>query len=341
MNEATTDQTRDELKAMMQREKRYTVSSPPRGTLHSLRGVHEEDHGPHPWSSENRARLCQWIFEGTIPMARLLYSVFYLCKNIAPSSLDPTFTLRPCQYRTVVNYYGCEEDIASIAINHVDRYVAVAPATCQESRSLQLLVATSLILAIKTHTVQTGPRVTLSMMLRNCRGDVTIADLEDTEMKVLSVLDWMVHPPTPRGFLMLYCILLQDTYPAAVLEVVYDDSLAMCETILMAEDPTLRKHLPSVLAVAILHYSMENYEAIGSNLNGSISPLAELHRHGIYVQALESRRCVAELLDFFEPSDAEDMEYSIEEKDSFDGPDRMSSPVGVSSSRQSQRGRQE
>jgi hypothetical protein len=94
-------------------------------------------------------------------------------------------------------------EVVSIAMNHLDRYLAAFPSTVDKDL-FQLLAMTCLYLSIKLneykHLLIPGSTSSMDTILKLSRGFFTLEQMEKMEYNVLQRLQWHVHPPTAQIF---------------------------------------------------------------------------------------------------------------------------------------------
>jgi hypothetical protein len=116
-------------------------------------------------------------------------------------SLVLTFT---CVSSLVVDHFDLNREVVSIAMSHLDRYLASFTEEVDKNM-FQLLAMTCLYLSIKLNEYKhlLIPESTSSMdtILRLSRGVFTLSQMEQMEYEVLQRLRWHVHPPTPQLFM--------------------------------------------------------------------------------------------------------------------------------------------
>lgn len=104
----------------------------------------------------------------------------------------------------VVDHFGFDREVVSIALNYLDRVVAIkARELCGpiSRRDFQLIAVTCLYLAIKVHgetDVLEGPRrkLKINAFVELSRGLFQVETLERMEVEILASLNWRVNPPT-------------------------------------------------------------------------------------------------------------------------------------------------
>jgi hypothetical protein len=103
-----------------------------------------------------------------------------------------------------VDHFDLNREVVSIAMNHLDRYLATFTEEVDKNM-FQLLAMTCLYLSIKLNEYKhlLIPESTSSMdtILRLSRGAFTLSQMEQMEYEVLQRLRWHVHPPTPQLFM--------------------------------------------------------------------------------------------------------------------------------------------
>ena len=121
----------------------------------------------------------------------------------------------------VIDHFGFDREVVSIAMNYLDRSVALRFQNSSSSSSwkpvakkdFQLLAVTSLYIAIKTHgmTENTdGPRRKLKIeaFVQLSRDEFSVETIECCERQILRDLKWRVNPPTNLRFIANFLKLL-------------------------------------------------------------------------------------------------------------------------------------
>jgi hypothetical protein len=117
---------------------------------------------------------------------------------------------RICEWSfEVVDHFGLDREVVSIALSYLDRVVALKTQSSGEAmhrREFQLIAVTSLYLAVKLHGESDtfhGPRRKLKILafVELSRGLFTVDTLEAKELEILNLLEWRVNPPTTVRFL--------------------------------------------------------------------------------------------------------------------------------------------
>jgi len=120
----------------------------------------------------------------------------------------------------VVDHFGFDREVVSIALNYLDRVIAHTTETtkaCVPRKEFQLVAVTSLYLAIKLHgetdAVEGAPRkLRINAFVELSRGMFTIETLETMERAILSNLEWHVNPPTTVCFVASLLRLLPESW---------------------------------------------------------------------------------------------------------------------------------
>lgn len=111
----------------------------------------------------------------------------------------------------MVDHFDLNREVVSIAMSHLDRYLAVYPSTVDKNL-FQLLAMTCLYLSIKLneykHLLIPGSRSSMDTILQLSRGFFTLEQMEQMEYDVLQRLQWHVHPPTPQLFVKHFLFFL-------------------------------------------------------------------------------------------------------------------------------------
>jgi len=120
----------------------------------------------------------------------------------------------------VVDHFGFDREVVSIAMNYLDRVIAHTTGTTKAlvpRKEFQLVAVTSLYLAIKLHgetdAVEGSPRkLRINAFVELSRGMFSIETLETMERAILSNLEWNVNPPTTVCFVASLLRLLPETW---------------------------------------------------------------------------------------------------------------------------------
>lgn len=111
----------------------------------------------------------------------------------------------------VVDHFDLHREVVSIAMSHLDRYLAVYPSAVDKNL-FQLLAMTCLYLSVKLneykHLLIPGSKSSMDTILQLSRGFFTLEEMEMMEYDVLQRLQWHVHPPTPQLFVKHFLFFL-------------------------------------------------------------------------------------------------------------------------------------
>jgi hypothetical protein len=133
--------------------------------------------------------------------------------NTSADRVSEAWRRKLCEWcYEVVDHFGFDREVVSIALNYLDRVVASRTESSQANilkREFQLYAVTSLYTAIKLHgendNVQ-GPRrkLRIDAFVELSRGFFQVEVIEATERELLSTLNWRVNPPTMLRFVSNY-----------------------------------------------------------------------------------------------------------------------------------------
>lgn len=120
----------------------------------------------------------------------------------------------------VVDHFGFDREVVSIALNYLDRVVADTTSKTGASvprKEFQLAAVTTLYLAIKLHgetdAREGAPRkLRINAFVELSRGLFSIETIETTERSILAALEWRVNPPTTVAFIASLLRLLPETF---------------------------------------------------------------------------------------------------------------------------------
>lgn len=153
----------------------------------------------------------------------------------------------------VVDHFNLHREVVSIAMNHLDRYLASYP-TPVDKNTFQLLAMTCLYLSIKLneykHLLIAGSKSSMDTILQLSRGFFTLKEMEKMEYDILQRLQWHVHPPSPQVFVkhFLFFMSLEDADT-------HDLAQFMAELSVM--DYFFVNYKPSVVAIASIMNAMD------------------------------------------------------------------------------------
>ena len=139
----------------------------------------------------------------------------------------------------------CDLQQHSVAVAAYFLDVAMLRDLCLTSEEHQLAAATSLQMALKTFDVAV---IKLDKLVKLGRGLFTEDDVSMMEMKIITSLNWHLHPPTIYCFLLQYERLIPPSVNGATLKVW--DSVTNVISEEMIVDERYLKYCPSILSLA-------------------------------------------------------------------------------------------
>jgi hypothetical protein len=138
----------------------------------------------------------------------------------------------------VVDHFGFDREVVSIALNYLDRTVALkteSSANGTTKREFRLIAVTSLYMAIKIHGQTHSAdglrrKLTINTFVELSRGFFQVEVIEDMERNIIESLDWRLNPPTSLRFIDIFLRLLPawpidehcTPYAAVVAERIYE-----------------------------------------------------------------------------------------------------------------------
>jgi hypothetical protein len=130
----------------------------------------------------------------------------------------------------VVDTFGTDREIVSIALNYFDRYNTLKKSfRLINMRSFQLLAVTCLFIAHKIYAKrdEESRKLTIDAFERLSRDMFCRKDIESKEIDVLRTLQWLVNPPTSLTF--LFCFLEAIPKRDCHLQAVFEVARYLCE----------------------------------------------------------------------------------------------------------------
>ncbi|CAB9501404.1 diatom-specific cyclin [Seminavis robusta] len=123
----------------------------------------------------------------------------------------------------VVDHFGMEREVVSVAMNYLDRIVAKTLQVHGQDhhiakREFQLVAVASLYIAVKLHGETDDihmdrRRLNVDVFVELSRGFFNAEKIEAMELSILFNLDWHLNPPTPLKFIASMMRLIP-TWPA-------------------------------------------------------------------------------------------------------------------------------
>lgn len=107
----------------------------------------------------------------------------------------------------VIDHYNFNREVVFIALNYLDRMVALLAAKdCIRKTEFRLIAVTSLYLAVKLHGVHGSNdgirrKLRISSFHELSERCFSIEQIEEMEAKMLQSFNWFVNPPTPLTYI--------------------------------------------------------------------------------------------------------------------------------------------
>lgn len=222
--------------------------------------------------------------------AILIAERFYMARSCNEEDSDEEqWRLKITQWSfRVIDHFGLDREVVSVAINLLDRYMSVSAISCSiDSRSFQLVAMTCLYLAMKVGSDNVSvsvhsrrKKLKLSSFVDLSRGQFEAKDIVRMEGQVLQTLAWKVSPPTPMTCVKYLLSLFSISHDPLVRQVVRDLARYLTElSVCLGSD--LSTFLPSQVAAASIIVAMDLLTS---------QAMSQETRHGFYdtVQGLWS-----------------------------------------------------
>jgi Cyclin, N-terminal domain len=167
----------------------------------------------------------------------------------------------------VVDHFDFDREVVSYALHYLDRTVAhhfMMSLPPMGKREFQLVATTSLYLAIKLHAEigndsQPRRKLKIDAFVELSRGFFSVEAIEVMELKMLSILDWKLNPPTSLRFITYFLRLLPRHHalpflpsPASVATSIFDVARYLCELSVCASAFTFSSHNSTVAYASIV-----------------------------------------------------------------------------------------
>jgi len=166
----------------------------------------------------------------------------------------------------VVDHFAFDREVVSIALNYLDRVVAIktkSSNTATSRRQFQLVAVTSLYLAIKLHGEVDTPggqrrKLKIHAFVELSRGLFQVDTLEQMEREILTLLNWRVNPPTPARIVATLLKLLpdHDSSSTNAANAIFEMAKYLTELSVCVSD-TAFQYKPSVIAYASVLCAMD------------------------------------------------------------------------------------
>eukprot|EP00553_Chaetoceros_curvisetus_P007996 CAMPEP_0204618164 /NCGR_PEP_ID=MMETSP0717-20131115/4906_1 /ASSEMBLY_ACC=CAM_ASM_000666 /TAXON_ID=230516 /ORGANISM="Chaetoceros curvisetus" /LENGTH=302 /DNA_ID=CAMNT_0051631851 /DNA_START=262 /DNA_END=1170 /DNA_ORIENTATION=+ len=138
---------------------------------------------------------------------------------------------------SVVDHFQLSRETVAISINLFDRYFATKGNKCDADVAL-LASLTTLYIAIKVNERRKIKMCTLSELSRD---KFSPQDIEAMEMKILTELSWLVHPPTSVSFIYELIKTMPSSIPATTRQDIFEltryiAELSICDPFFIEQD---------------------------------------------------------------------------------------------------------
>lgn len=153
-----------------------------------------------------------------------------------------------------MDHYLYPRECVSVALNYMDRMIHTFP--CPSCRDYQLLAVGCVFLAMK---LSGNTRVlTVGCMAHHIEGRFSKQQIIDMESRVLTGLDWLVHPPTAMDFLGHYwtaLVVCSDSFDGHARQDIIESATYLIDHCIIDSFFSVQK--PSVIAMAALSLIIE------------------------------------------------------------------------------------
>lgn len=210
---------------------------------------------------------------------------------------------------SVVDHFELSRETVAISIDLFDRFLATRGNRCNGSSAL-LTSLTTLYIAIKLNEPKKIKLTTLSNL---SRGQFFPPDIEEMEFRILSSLQWVVHPPTVVSFVSHFLLFLSQVHSSVRKDIFelarYLAELSICDAFFV-------EHCASTVAYAAVLNVMDDISLARISARARSRFLGEiLERIGLDHRNEDVRAARARLREIF----ASSMGYDLQEKASGGG----------------------
>jgi len=164
---------------------------------------------------------------------------------------------------SVVDFHRLERETATIAISYLDRYVNrhIKGAACNDAVRYRFLGMVSLYIAAKINEPIPFSARSISVLSKR---RYSVDDVVACENEILEGLDWLLHGPTPHGFISYWLALTpRDSSLARFASQVYANSIREVESI--TGYPGSNSMYSSKLAARALSKSIDGLSLLSSD----------------------------------------------------------------------------
>jgi hypothetical protein len=151
---------------------------------------------------------------------------------------------------SLVEFGGLPRETVAVAAYFID--VSVSKGLVTSKCSFQLVATTALHLSIKLYD---STLVRLESLVKLCRGLFTVEDVVKMEWRMMTSLEWYLHPPTPGCFLNRFILLFPSKAACSTRETIETSAQSIFQKAVCEED--FKNYLPSMIAFAAIMISIE------------------------------------------------------------------------------------
>lgn len=169
------------------------------------------------------------------PKSSLVYPA---SPNIIDLREDLSCRERICHWTySVIDHFQLSRETVAISIDLFDRYFATRGNKCDADVAL-LVSLTALYIAIK---VNERRKIKMSTLSELSRDKFSPEDIEVMEMRMLTELSWLVHPPTTVDFLYELIKLMPSSIPSVTRQDIFEltryiAELSVCDPFFVEQD---------------------------------------------------------------------------------------------------------
>jgi len=172
--------------------------------------------------------------------------------------LNSTSRMSICEWMyRVVDYFGIDREVVSIAISYVDRVLSVRP--CPDLRTFKLISSASLHLATKIHFPWQWIKI-YPLLPGFARGDFRGHHIVAMEDEITHCLKWYLNQSTPQSIGIYLLSLLKGVPDSVLQDATHTFHLLIEESVCNYEFVAVRN---SVIAIAAVLNAGENIVIVG------------------------------------------------------------------------------
>jgi hypothetical protein len=165
--------------------------------------------------------------------------------------IEPSWRKKVLEWMySLVEFSGFPPETVAVAAYFID--VSVSKGLVRSKCSFQLVATTALHLSIKLYD---STLVRLESLVKLCRGLFTAEDVVKMERRIMTSLEWYLHPPTPGCFLNRFILLFPSKASCSTRETIKTSAQSIFQKAVCEED--FKNYLPSMIAFAAIMISIE------------------------------------------------------------------------------------